>query len=33
MEANQTVWYNAKQINLLGLPAPIKLLLQQHTRE
>ncbi len=32
MEANQTVWYNAKQINTLGLPAPIKLLLQQHTR-
>ncbi len=33
MEANQTVWYNAEQINSLGLPAPIKLLLQQHTRE
>ncbi len=32
MEASQTVWYNAKQINTLGLPAPIKLLLQQHTR-
>ena len=32
MEANQTVWYNAEQINTLGLPAPIKLLLQQHTR-
>ena len=32
MEANQTVWYNANQINTLGLPAPIKLLLQQHTR-
>jgi len=31
MEANQTVWYNAEQINTLGLPAPIKLLLQQHT--
>jgi len=33
MEASQTVWYNAEQINNLGLPAPIKLLLQQHTRE
>jgi A/G-specific adenine glycosylase len=32
MEADQTVWYNAEQINTLGLPAPIKLLLQQHTR-
>jgi len=32
MEASQTVWYNARQINALGLPAPIKLLLQQHTR-
>jgi A/G-specific adenine glycosylase len=32
MEANQTVWYNAAQINTLGLPAPIKLLLQQHIR-
>ena len=32
MEADQTVWYNANQINTLGLPAPIKLLLQQHTR-
>jgi A/G-specific adenine glycosylase len=32
MEAGQTVWYNAKQIDTLGLPAPIKLLLQQHTR-
>jgi A/G-specific adenine glycosylase len=32
MEASQTVWYNAEQINTLGLPAPIKLLLQQHTR-
>jgi A/G-specific adenine glycosylase len=32
MDASQTVWYNAEQINTLGLPAPIKLLLQQHTR-
>jgi A/G-specific adenine glycosylase len=32
MEAGQTVWYNAEQINTLGLPAPIKQLLQQHTR-
>lgn len=31
MEANQSVWYNAEQINTLGLPAPIKKLLQQHT--
>ena len=29
MEANRTVWYKAEQINDLGLPAPIKLLLQQ----
>jgi A/G-specific adenine glycosylase len=33
MEANQAVWYNAEQIDTLGLPAPIKRLLQQHTRE
>jgi A/G-specific adenine glycosylase len=32
MEDDQAVWYNAGQINSLGLPAPIKLLLQQHTR-
>ena len=32
MEASQAVWYNAEQINTLGLPAPIKILLQQHTR-
>ena len=32
MEAGQTVWYNAEEINTLGLPAPIKQLLQQHTR-
>jgi A/G-specific adenine glycosylase len=30
MEANQAVWYNPKQKEALGLPAPIKLLLQQH---
>ncbi len=29
MEANQTVWYKAEQIDELGLAAPIKLLLQQ----
>ena len=29
MEANQTVWYKANQVNKLGLAAPIKLLLQQ----
>lgn len=32
MEAGQAVWYNAEQLNALGLPAPIKQLLQQHTR-
>ena len=32
MEADQTVWYNTEQIKNLGLPAPIKLLLNQHTR-
>ncbi|MDD2660798.1 MAG: A/G-specific adenine glycosylase [Methylococcales bacterium] len=32
MEAGQAVWYNAQEINTLGLPAPIKQLLQQHTR-
>ncbi len=32
MEAGQAVWYNAEEINTLGLPAPIKQLLQQHTR-
>jgi A/G-specific adenine glycosylase len=32
MEAGQSVWYNSGQISNLGLPAPIKLLLQQHTR-
>ena len=32
MEANLAVWYKPEQINTLGLPAPIKLLLQQHTR-
>ena len=33
MEENTAVWYNAGQINALGLPAPIKQLLQQHLRE
>ena len=32
MEANLAVWYNARQIDALGLPTPIKLLLKQHTR-
>jgi A/G-specific adenine glycosylase len=30
MEANQAVWYNPKQKVALGLPAPIKLLVQQY---
>ncbi len=30
MEANQAVWYKAEQINNLGLPAPIKRLLENH---
>jgi len=30
MEAGQSLWYNAKQIDGLGLPAPIKTLLKQH---
>jgi len=30
MEANQALWYNPKQKEALGLPAPIKLLVQQH---
>jgi A/G-specific adenine glycosylase len=29
MEANRRVWYKTKQIQEIGLPAPIKLLLQQ----
>lgn len=34
MEANQSVWYKADQINSLGLPTPIKRLLnQQYTEE
>ena len=32
MEANQSLWYNLEQNDALGLPAPIKQLLQQHTR-
>jgi A/G-specific adenine glycosylase len=32
METDQTVWYNKHQIKALGLPTPIKLLLQQHTQ-
>ena len=30
MEANQALWYNPKKKEALGLPAPIKLLVQQH---
>lgn len=33
MEADRTVWYKTCQIYLLGLPAPIKRLLQQHYTE
>jgi A/G-specific adenine glycosylase len=32
MEANQTVWYKLDQLKKLGLPAPIKLLLQHYAR-
>jgi A/G-specific adenine glycosylase len=32
MEAGKAVWYNVEEINALGLPAPIKQLLQQHIR-
>ena len=32
MEANQTVWYKLDQLTKLGLPAPIKLLLQHYAR-
>lgn len=33
MEADSAVWYKAREINSLGLPAPIKRLLQQHYLE
>lgn len=33
MEANRSVWYNPHALNSLGLPAPIKRLLQQFTEE
>lgn len=33
MEANSAVWYKAGQIKALGLPAPIKQLLQQQLKE
>lgn len=33
MESNQSLWYNAAQLNNLGLATPIKQLLQQHTNE
>lgn len=32
MELNQSVWYNTKQINYLGIPTPIKRLLQNQNR-
>ncbi|MDD1623082.1 MAG: NUDIX domain-containing protein, partial [Methylococcaceae bacterium] len=33
MEAGRTVWYKARDIDTLGLPTPIKRLLQQHYTE
>jgi len=33
MEANQTVWYKREHIERVGLPAPIKLLLQQNIED
>ncbi len=33
LEAGGGVWYNARQVNGLGLPAPIKKLLQEHFNE
>lgn len=33
MESNQSVWYKSDQINTLGLPAPIKRLLQNQNEE
>jgi A/G-specific adenine glycosylase len=33
MEADRAVWYKTSEIHLLGLPAPIKHLLQQHHTE
>lgn len=33
MEADRAVWYKTSEIKLLGLPAPIKHLLQQHHTE
>ncbi len=33
MAANRMVWYNAGQVNGLGLPAPIKKILQEHFNE
>jgi A/G-specific adenine glycosylase len=33
MEANDTVWYKASQIKTLGLPAPIKRVLQEQIKE
>lgn len=32
MEARQSLWYNADQVDNIGLAAPIKQLLQQHTQ-
>lgn len=33
MEANASLWYKIKQVDEIGLPAPIKLLLQQYDLE
>jgi A/G-specific adenine glycosylase len=33
MEGGQWVWYKASEINSLGLPAPVKCLLQQRAKE
>ena len=33
MEVNHSVWYKAEQISNLGLPAPIKRLLQDQYKE
>lgn len=33
MEGDAMVWYNAKQVNGLGLPAPVKKLLQEYFNE
>jgi len=33
MEAGRALWYNAGQVNGLGLPAPVKKLLKEHFKE